>query len=267
MMFDKKLYVETCSILHASEDTLAEVLKVASQNQRKTKCRFRPAFIVSFALVLLVSSAALAAGSQLLYGGWVHHASLKDAEKMGFHYPMQLGEYRLLESSPSRIHTAPSESGELSAWFAPDYTWMSLEYKNADFQSLSVSFGKMDDPLWAYCFNFDENTGVWLGMKNLEDCASVSTDSRSYIENVTEYVYEDCTIYLADRITEYFYGDESAAAEAHWTDADIGLCFSVSSGDEQASEETNPQISGQKGMTQTEMLNHVKFLIDHNRQQ
>ena len=30
-MFDKKLYVEACSTLHASEDTLAEVLRITEQ--------------------------------------------------------------------------------------------------------------------------------------------------------------------------------------------------------------------------------------------
>ncbi len=44
-----------------------------------------------------------------------------------------------------------------------------------------------------------------LHFSKISSCriAVTSADSSSYIENVTEYVYEGCTIYLADHITEY----------------------------------------------------------------
>ena len=42
-MFDKKLYVETFSALHASEDTLAEIRKLTSQTRKEAPHGIRPA--------------------------------------------------------------------------------------------------------------------------------------------------------------------------------------------------------------------------------
>lgn len=302
-MFDKKQYIETFSVLHASEDTLTEIQKITSQNRRKVKYLPRPAFVLSIVLVMMISSAALAAGGQIAYGGWVYHMSLSDVEKIGFHYPEQLGDYHLTNNAPSSIHVVPAESSGpaawfsgLTAWFDPDYIWMALKYENDKSQSLSVRFGKMDHPLWAYCFDYDENTGKWLGSENPEDCASAFIGGRSYIENVTEYVYEGCTIYLADRVTEDFSENDISVegtdterdtaeksditplsaesfdirrqAEAHWPDTEIGLCFSISSSVDCAPVETDcpdSSISETQGMTQAEMLQYAKTIIDHNR--
>lgn len=290
-MFDQKRYVETFSTLHASQDTLTEIRRITEQRPQKIKPFLRPAFLLSVMLVLIISSIALAAGSQLLYGGWVHHASLRDVEKMGFHYPEQIGEYRLVKTSPVRIHAAPSESNWLTAWLNPDYTWMSLDYENERSQSLSVSFGKMDDPLWAYCFSYNEKTGVWLGAEDKENYTPASEKNCSYIENVNEYEYEERTIYLADRVTEYVFENDvsednldndvfienldlenadslrSASwqrteVEAHWTDPENGLCFSISSGMGQIRDEKDTSNAAGQNMTQSEMLKYVKAVID-----
>ena len=347
-MFDKKLYVEACSTLHASEDTLAEVLRITEQRPRKARssakinCRFarfprlvpRPAVLLSVVLVLALSTAALAAGSRFLYSGRVHDASLRDVEKMGFHYPEQLGEYRLLKNSPARIHVAPPETNPLIAWMNPDYIWMSLEYANEMSQSLTVCFGKTDDPLWAYCFDYDEETGIWLGVNHSEELARSSADgSSSYIENITEYEYEGRIIYLADRVTEASSEKDASAGEridaptgernnapagernnasagerndaptgernnapagernnasagernnasagdadmrnpapdrritteAHWTDPEIGLSFSISSTIDWEWEKNGDSAGGERSTTQEEMLKYAKAVID-----
>ena len=130
-MFDKKLYVETFSALHASEDTLAEIRKLTPHG-------IRPAVLLTALLVFLLSFAALAAGSRRM-GGWVHHASVRSVEKMGLSCPNRLGEYRLSGPSPfRRIHAAPEESSGLKAWLDPDYTWMSAEYQNEAGHTVSV---------------------------------------------------------------------------------------------------------------------------------
>ena len=307
-MFDKKLYVEACSTLHASEDTLAEVLRITEQRPRKARssakinCRFarfprlvpRPAVLLSVVLVLALSTAALAAGSRFLYSGRVHDASLRDVEKMGFHYPEQLGEYRLLKNSPARIHVAPPETNPLIAWMNPDYIWMSLEYANEMSQSLTVCFGKTDDPLWAYCFDYDDETGIWLGVNHPEELARSSADgSSSYIENITEYEYEGRIIYLADRVTEASSEKDASAGErnnasagerdnasagdadmrnpapdrritteAHWTDPEIGLSFSISSTIDWEWEKNGDSAGGERSTTQEEMLKYAKAVID-----
>lgn len=162
-MFDKKLYVETFSALHASEDTLAEIRKLTSQTRKKAPHGIRPVVLLTALLVFLLSFAALAAGSRRM-GGWVHHASVRSVEKMGLSCPDRLGEYRLSGPSPfRRIHAAPEESSVLKAWLDPDYTWMSAEYQNEAGQTLSLGFGKTDHPLWAYCFSYDAEAEVWLG--------------------------------------------------------------------------------------------------------
>ena len=185
-MFDKDLYVETFSTLHASKNTLTEIQKITSRSPRRAKHFPRHAFILTIILVLFVSSAALAAGTRTL-GGWVHHVSRRAVEKLGFHYPEQLGEYRLSSSFPSCIHVTSTESSVLRAWLNPDYKWMSLEYKNDTDQTLSVCFGKTNHPLWEYCFDYriqsascivgssetdkpnstkQKETSVWTGVEN-----------------------------------------------------------------------------------------------------
>lgn len=275
-MFDKKLYVETYSALHASKDTLAEVLRIAEQRPRKMRPVLRPAAVLSAVVMLTVSTAVLAAGSRLLYAGWVHHASLTDAEKMGFHYPEQLGEYQLVKNSPTRIHISSPEANWLTAWMSPDYTWMSLDYENEKTQSLNVRFGKTDNPLWTYCFSFDEKTGTWLGSRHPKELTQVSADSSSFIENVTEYEYEGRTIYLADRVTEYYSENDVSAGdsdtgntapeqrtetEAHWADPETGLCFSITSADS-AWDENVDSAAGIQNIPQNEMLKYVKSVID-----
>lgn len=154
-----------------------------------------------------------------------------------------------------------------------------------------VLFGKMDDPLWAYCFSYNEKTGVWLGAEDKENYTPASEKNCSYIENVNEYEYEERTIYLADRVTEYVFENDvseenldndaslenldlenadslrSASwqrteVEAHWTDPENGLCFSISSGMGQIRDKKDTSNAAGQNTTQSEMLKYVKAVID-----
>lgn len=263
-MFDKKLYVETFSALHASEDTLAEIRKLTSQTRKEAPHGIRPAVLLTALLVFLLSFAALAAGSRRM-GGWVHHASVRSVEKMGLSCPNRLGEYRLSGPSPfRRIHAAPEESSVLKAWLDPDYTWMSAEYQNEAGQTLSLGFGKTDHPLWAYCFSYDAEAEVWLGaetdtgQKNTEkqDTESSAGSSGPDIKNVETTKYQGCTIYLAAR---------NRSVEAHWVDPEIGLCLVLSSGPDWIQDEAERQNRDTACLAQREFLNLVKHVIDDNR--
>lgn len=263
-MFDKKLYVETFSALHASEDTLAEIRKLTSQTRKKATHGIRPVVLLTALLVFLLSFAALAAGSRRM-GGWVHHASIRSVEKMGLSCPNQLGEYRLSGPSPfRRIHVTPEESSSLKAWLNPDYTWMSAEYQNDAGQTLSLGFGKTDHPLWAYCFSYDAETEVWLGAetdaepKNTakQQAESSAGSSGPDIKNVETAEYQGCTIYLAV---------QNRSVEAHWVDPEIGLCLSLSSGPNWIQDEAETQNSDTACLAQHEFLEFVKHIIDNNR--
>lgn len=132
----------------------------------------------------------------------------------------------------------------------------------------------MNDPLWAYCFSYDEKTGVWLGAVNPEDFSSVSEDGNSYIENVNGYEYKGRTIYLADRVTDYASGKDmdiprtasyrQTEVEAHWTDPEAGLCFSISSRTNPSWEGNSPPAISIQNITPKEILKYVKTIIDHN---
>lgn len=56
-MLDKKMYRETYSALHASSDTLTEVLNMTEKNNRTKKHILRPAIALAAALVLLSTTA------------------------------------------------------------------------------------------------------------------------------------------------------------------------------------------------------------------
>lgn len=291
-MFDKKIYVETFSVLHASGDTLDRVYRAAAQKRTPALNRIRPALILAAALVLTVSSVVLAAGGRIM-GGWPHRASIRAAEDMGFTCPEQIGEYRLLDDSSTSIHVTHEDSGWLSAWLKPDYTWMSLDYKNTDGQYLSLSFGRTDNPLWAYCFDYDEASGVWLGAAKFHWTNDTVPDTKvlgndSFAANVTETVYKGCTIYLADRIISASsdidpaqWNTDGTLAEAHWVDPEIGICFAITACPEQmqdnAEESSADQIQdsvvshdvnrihNKSEAAQKELLACARSVIDHNR--
>lgn len=107
---------------------------------------------------------------------------------------------------------------------------------------------------------------------------------------MTESVYEGCTIYSADRITEYVPDSNVSAedfteknilakesdrktiptkqiqeVEAYWVDSKAGLCFSISSGTDWTLEENGDSISDRQNISQEEMLDYVKSIIDNNR--
>lgn len=288
-MFDKKLYVETFSALHASEDTLAELRKLTVQSKTVPVRRIRPALVCTAAAVLVFSSAVLAAGTRRM-AGWVHQTSFRNVENMGLHCPEQLGEYRLSGSFLSRVHVVPEDSNGLAAWLDPDYTWFSLNYADGQNRFLSLIFGKTDDPLWAYCFDYDAETGVWLGPedekgmqdssdraedekrmqdspdragdeKEMQDPAGQAGDnkdhsSRTGMQCTEEAEYRGCTIYLADPVT---------GPEAHWVDPEIGMCFSLSSGSYRITDGKDAAVTGSSRITQEELLGYAESIIDENR--
>lgn len=283
-MFDEKMYKETYSALHASEKTLEKVMERINQPERKKNCRkhlyMQQAAV--FAAVLVLGAAAASAAGYRQLGGWAYHTSGQDMKKTGFHYPKHIGEYRADRSSVRNIHVAPEQYSGIRAWFSPDYVWISLDYKKGR-QKLSFSFGKTDDPLWRYCFGFDEDTGKWRGASEPEYLSEEYTDGTYHIENVSECSYRGCTVYLYDGVREYFSGkdhpdfdsaDEVAEypfgkvrdANALWTDDETGVCCLLASGwewDEQGDKQI--YMSERQGMGQEEMLGYVKEIIDASR--
>lgn len=53
--------------------------------------------------------------------------------------------------------------------------------------------------------------------------------------------------------------------EAHWTDPENGICFSISSGIGQNWDEKDTSNAAGQNMTQSGMLKYVKAVIDQNR--
>lgn len=255
-MFDKKMYIETFSALHAADNTLDQIYQTATQKRSPNPSIIRHALILAAMLVLMASSAVLAAGGRIM-GGWRHSASVRDVEDMGHVYPKQMGEYRLLDASPTSIHVAPEDSGWLTAWMKPNYTWMSLDYERSNGQLLSLSFGKTDDPLWAYCFDYDEASGGWLGAAKAHKTDDTTLDTNvlendSLPTNVTKTIYKGCTIYLADRIMNTSSDSAPAQgnangtlAEAHWVDSEIGICFAITAGPEELQDHSEESVSNE----------------------
>ena len=61
-MFDKKMYIETFSALHAADNTLDQIYQAAAQKRSPNPSRIRHALIRAAMLVLMASSAVVAAG-------------------------------------------------------------------------------------------------------------------------------------------------------------------------------------------------------------
>lgn len=232
-MFDSKMYQEVFSSLHASEDTLDQVMKKAVRTG-KMRRRLFPAFVVL--LTLAISGAVFSGSARKSHGAWVFHGSLK-------------------------------------AFFRPDYTWMSVSYEKNSRQSLSLSLGTMDHPLWADASGYDLENDIWNGRLYPETLTwyDEAQGSVSYVDHITEHTYQNCTIYLYDRITEYAGSADPAPpltdyrdACAVWTDPEIGVWFGISpfcavwemDGD------SYTYIREDEGVTKEEMLGYVKEIID-----
>lgn len=277
-MFDKKKYVETYSELHASKDTLKKVFEKAAHKQKRIKHFPRSAIVLAALLVLIVSSVTFASNGIVHRSTWVHSGTIKEIEQMGFYYPKQLGKYQVNEHQISRNHLAPTESDDTLAFFKPDYTSMTLRYDNGPYQSLSLSFGKMDNPLWAYHFGYNEETGIWDGAADPSSYTISDTygGTVSYIDNLDKHKYKGCTIYLYNWVTEYNNSvnddipiDKYQDAAAKWTDPEAGICFSVTAEytisekkELTSGEEVYTYVRDEQGVTKEEMLEYVKKIID-----
>lgn len=269
-IFDSKMYVEAYSALHASEDTLAQVMRKAA-GARKMKRRLLPAFA---ALLALTVSVIAFAGGGMPRGAWRFRGTLKDMEKMGFCCPEQIGAYQVDEHSVSRFHVVKAETGRLKAFLMPDYVWMSVDYEKENGQGLSASLGAMDHPLWAYVAHYDVESNVWDGALHPENRTRYDEKQGcvTYIEQVTEYVYQNCAIYLYDRVTEYTDSADNTSALgenrnvcAVWTDLDRGMWFGLEAFHplwEMDEEGHDADVRSDEGMTQEEMLGYVKGMID-----
>lgn len=208
-IFDSEMYAEAYSSLHASGDTLARVMEKAA-GARKGKRRVLPAFA---ALLALTVSVIVFAGGGVSRGAWSFRGTMKDMEKMGFFCPEQLGEYQVDRQSVERFHVVNAKAGALKACLKPDYVWMSVTYEKNSGQALSVSFGSMDDPLWAYVSQYDVENDVWEALSHPETgmCENEEEGRFTYIDNVTEYRYRNCRVYLYDEVTEYTVGTNDKA--------------------------------------------------------
>lgn len=284
-MFDKKIYKETYSYLHASENTMADVLdRIELMKSRKNHFMMQRAAV--FAVMLVLGSTAVFAAGGIHFGGWPLASSGQAVRKNGFDYPDQLGEYCVDESSAESMHIAPPEYSDVRAWFQPKYVWRSIDYKKGH-QSLSVCFGKTDNQLWHYCLGYDERTGIWLGALNLQEYEYGSReypDGVYYIKNVTEHKYKECTIYLHDEVREYFpnkehpdYDSEDLGwmedfplertmdASARWVDEKSGIWFSLHSNWDwnwNGEDGENTYMREEQGMKQEELIEYVKDIID-----
>lgn len=65
-MFDKKMYIETFSALHAADNTLDQIYQAAAQKRSPNPSRIRHALILAAMLVLMASSAVVAAGGRIM---------------------------------------------------------------------------------------------------------------------------------------------------------------------------------------------------------
>lgn len=271
-VFDFKMYAEACSSLHASEDTLNRVMKKAA-GTGKMKRRFLPVFA---ALLILTVSVITFAGGGVSRGAWIFHGTLKECEKMGVYCPERLGPYRMDEQDISRCHVVSAETDMLKAFFRPDYIWMSVTYKKNSRQSLSVSFGAMDHPLWACVSDFDMEHAVWNEILHPESLSrhNETEGSFTYIDHITEHTYRNCTVYLYDEITEYTDSAEPALpladcrhAYAVWTDPDAGIWFRLCSFDSpwETEGESSTCIRQDKGVTKEELFGYAKEIIDSCR--
>lgn len=269
-MFDSKMYAEAYSSLHASEDTLVRVAEKAA-GARKGKRKALPAFA---ALLVLTVSVIAFAGGGVSRSAWSFRGSMKDMEKMGFYCPEQLGEYKVDRQSAGRLHVVNAKTGALKAYFKPDYVWMSVTYEKTGGQGLTVNFGPMDDPLWAYVADYDVENDVWEGLSHPETGMREDEEEGkvTYIDCVTEHSYRNCRVYLYDEVAGYTDATVDAATDSQdcrdtcavWTDQDSGLWFSVRSFralQEMDGEDDDMGNEGTEGVSQEEMLGYVEEII------
>lgn len=271
-MFDEKKYVETYSALHASKDTLKEVLEKASKKQAKHFSRH--AIALAAIMVLVVSSITLASNGIIHKSAWVHQGTASEIKQMGLDYPEQLGSYKVDNTQISRVHVTDTLSDDIKAFSKPDYTFMTLRYDKDKYQSLSLNFGKMDNSLWAYSFGYDKETCIWDGAADPDSYTTHNKEEGkiSYIDNLSKHKYKDCTIYLYDQVVEYDTAvnsdipiDKYQDAAATWTDKKADICFSLMAEytiSEKQEDDTYIYIREKQGVTKTEMLGYIKNIID-----
>lgn len=137
----------------------------------------------------------------------------------------QLGDYSA--KNAKRIYVAPEEYQDYKAFTSSLYTWMTIDYQKDNHHGLSLSLGPMDNPMWAYCFHYDEEGNWQSDTYNYADAIG-STN----VENLSTEEYRGCTIYLYDSVHLDYFTDSPIAryqdAGASWMDKEIGICFNIS---------------------------------------
>lgn len=198
-------------------------------------------------------------------------------KKLGVSCPDQLGEdYSLLKRD--RMIVFPQEDEWVADWpflapFVSRYQHYYLTYRGQGQQELWLDFGKMDqDGWWSYIFDYDQETLEWLPDSECYE----DEYAASWVENVTTVDYGGCTIYLYDYVSESYEEDHPAPltrdAKATWIDGERNVCFQIYWTDLICSTTTNEEgetvydyIRPEQGITQEEMLEYVKEIIDSNR--
>ena len=266
----REIYRDTFSVLSASNDVLDKVRhrvgsysqSTSSQTSRKNCRVLRPVVVLTAVMLLIGSVSALAMSGNS--AGWVKYSFFADVKEIGFDYPEQLGDYSA--KNAKRIYVAPEEYQDYKAFTSSLYTWMTIDYQKDDHHGLSLSFGRMDDPMWAYCFHYDEEGNWQSDTYNYADAAGSAN-----VENLSTVEYRGCTIYLYDSVHLDYSADSPIAryqdAGASWMDKEIGICFSISCNGTlwETGSDGYTYIRDEVGVTQTEILEYVKTIIDHNR--
>lgn len=250
-------YRRDCSRLHPSEQVLKEVCSRTIGRKRKSRRFLGPAVVLATVLLLLAATV----GAATIYthrSGWVHLASLSEAEKIGFHYPDRLGNYEV--ESMTRIHCAPSDSSDLHALLEPDYCWYDLQYRLDRNRTMNILFGTMENPIWSEVTETDPDAEVWYPAE--------SKDENWTRENLQIVEYKGCTLCLWDeymRIPDPGPDDpeEIQDAEAQWLDRESGIWFSVHFCGILSSSDGYQREA--KGVSQEELLGYVRTIIDAQR--
>lgn len=266
----REMYRNTFSKLCASDDVLDKVRQrissysqdISNSTSRKNFRVLRPAVVLAATMLLLGSISVLAMSGKL--GGWVKDCSFADVKEMSFVYPEQLGDYSA--KNVNSVNVAPEEYQDGEALTNPLYTWMTIDYQRDIHHDLSLSFGQMDNPLWSYCFNYDEEGNWQSDAYNYADESGSST-----VKNLSTEEYRGCTIYLYDSVYLDYSTDSPIAhyqdAGASWIDKEIDICFHISCNGTlwETDSDGYTYIRDEVGVTQAEILEYVKKIIDCNR--
>lgn len=266
----REMYRDTFSALSASNNVLDKVRQrvdsypqgISSRTSQKNFRYLRPAVILTTAMLLIGSASVLAMNGNL--AGWVKGSSFGVVKEMGFDYPEQLGDYSA--KNANRINVAPEEYHDYEAFISPLYTWMSIDYQKDSQHGLSLSFGRMDDPMWEYCSGYDEEGNWQSDVYNYTDA-----DGSSTVENLSIEEYRGCTIYLYDSVHLDYSTDSPISryqdAGASWIDKEIGIWFHMSCSGTlwETDSDGYIYIRDEVGVTQAQILEYVKTIIDCNR--